>query len=462
MKILILGAGRVGANLAEMLVFDKSDVTVVDTDIEALEKLQERFDLRTVIGTATSLAVLEEAGIDEVDMLVAVTANDEVNLVACKLAHSKFNVPQRIARVRSTQWLGATDLLDNDGFAVNKLISPESSVTNTIKKLIQVPEALQVIEFADGKVTMLVVLAHAGGLLVSHPISDLRSHLPSVDCRIVAVYRKGRALFPDATTHIEVGDEVFVLVATENVSQVLRELRQIEDPVRRVMIVGGGNVGTRVAMAIADTMAPKIIDHNKVRCDRISQSLGGKVLVINGDATDEALLVEENVSEVDMFVALTNDDENNIMSALLAKRLGARRVMALINRKAYAELVEGGNIDITVTPSHTTLGELLKYIRRGDIEAVHSLRRGAAEALEIIVHGDEKSSKVVGKMVEEIDLPFGAFLGAIVRDEGSEKKVLMAHHDTEVINNDHLIVFVSNRQIIPKIEKLFSVSASFF
>ena len=462
MKILILGAGRVGSSLAEMLVIDKSDVTVVDTDGEALAKLQERFDLRTVTGTATSLEVLEEAGAGDADMMVAVTANDEINLVACKLAFQKFNVPQRIARTRSTQWLNSPELLSEEGFAVDKLISPEASVTALIKRLIQTPEALQVTEFANGIVTMLAVIAHRGGLLVSHPISDLKDHLPTVDCRIVSVYRRGVALFPEAATNIEVGDEVFVLVATENVSQVLRELRQIESPVRRVMIAGGGNVGVRVAQAISDTMTPKLIDHNKVRCEKIANFLESKALVIHGDATDEALLTEENVADVDMFVALTNDDENNIMSALLAKRLGARRVMSLINRKAYAELVEGGNIDITVTPSHATLGELLKYIRRGDVEAVHSLRRGAAEALEIIVHGDETTSKIIGKMVDQIEMPTGSFLGAIVRNKGDENVVLMAHHDIIIKNNDHLIVFVSNRQIIPKIEKMFTVSARFF
>ncbi len=461
MKILILGAGRVGSNLAEMLVVDKSDITVVDTDIDALDKLQERYDLRTVVGTATSIEVLKEAGIDDIDMLVAVTANDEVNLVACKLAQMLFNVPQRIARVRSTQWSSCPELLNNEGFGVDKVISPESSVTETIRKLIEIPEALQVIEFANGIVTMLAVSANPGGLLVSHPIGDLKDHLPTVDCRVVAIFREGKALLPEADTSIEVGDEVFVLVSSENVLQVLRELHQIDNPVRRVMIVGGGNVGTRVALSVSETMTPKIIDHNKLRCERISQILSGKALVIHGDATDEALLVEENVGDVDMFVALTNDDENNIMSALLAKRLGANRVMALINRKAYAELVEGGNIDITVTPSHATLGELLKYIRRGDIEAVHSLRRGAAEALEIIVHGDRKTSKVIDRRVDEVELPSGAFLGAIVRDKSENKEVLIAHHDLIIKNNDHLILFVSNRKIIPKIEKLFTVSPSF-
>ena len=463
MKILILGAGRVGSSLAEMLVSDdKSDVTVVDTHTEALDNLQERFDLRTVAGTATSIDVLRDAGIEDADMMVAVTADDEINLVACKIAFKVFNVPQRIARTRSTQWLDNSELLAEDGFAVDKIISPETSVTETIKRLIQIPEALQVTEFANGTVTMLTVIAHRGGLLVSHPISDLRDHLPTVDCRIVSVYRNGIALLPDATTNIEVGDEVFVLVATENVSQVLRELRQIDRPVRKVMIAGGGNVGVRVAHSISELLTIKIIDHNKVRCEKISNILRSKALVIHGDATDEALLTEENVADIDMFVALTNDDENNIMSALLAKRLGAKRVMSLINRKAYAELVEGGNIDITITPSHATVGELLKYIRRGDIEAVHSLKRGAAEALEIIVHGDKSTSKVIGRMVEQIKMPKGSFLGAIVREVDGENIALMAHHDLIINNNDHLIVFVSNRKIISDIEKMFTVSARFF
>jgi len=461
-RILILGAGRVGAGLAEMLVQERNDITVVDTSAEVLSGLQERFDLRTVQGTATNLEVLFSAGIEDTDILIAVTTYDEVNLVACQLAHRCFNVPQRIARVRSPQWMQHPELLTPEGFAVDVAISPEGTVTDYLKKLIEIPEALQVLEFAHGRVGLLAVRADAGSPMVSYPIKDLRRHLPDIDSRVVAIFRNGKAILPTGDTFVQTDDEVFFLAAAEHIRRVTQELHQIDKPVRRVMIVGGGNVGKRLAEAISDDIISKIIEGNAARCETLAQQLNGKALVLHGDATDETLLEEENVGSMDLFLALTNDDENNIMSALLAKRLGAKRVLALINRKAYAELMEGGEIDIALTPSHTTLGELLRYVRRGDIAAVHTLRRGAAEVLEIVVHGDAKTSRVVGRTVEQLDLPKGVAIGAIVRGTAEASEVLMAHHDTVIAREDHLIVFVTNRKMIPKVEKLFQVSAGFF
>lgn len=462
MRILILGAGRVGAGLAEMLVLERNDITVVDTDASLLADLQERFDLRTVVGSATSMTTLEAAGIEDADILIAVTASDEINLVACQLGHRRYNVPQRIARVRSPQWTQHPDILGDEGFGVSVAISPEGTITEYLTKIIEIPEALQVLEFAKGRVSLLAVRANAGSPLVSHPIKDLKQHLPSVDSRVVAIFRDGRAILPTGETLIEPDDEVFFLAASEHIRIVTQELREMDRPVRRVMIVGGGNIGLRLAHAVGDDITPKIIEGNRQRCERLAQELNGKALVLHGDATDEDLLIEENVANMDLFLALTNDDENNIMSALLAKRLGARRVLALINRKAYAELMEGSRIDIAVTPSHITLGELLKFVRRGDVAAVHSLRRGAAEALEIIAHGDAKTSKVVGRTIEDLKLPDGAMVGALLRGEGEQAEVLMAHHDVVIESEDHLIVFVTNRKIIPKVEKLFQVSAGFF
>jgi trk system potassium uptake protein TrkA len=461
-RILILGAGRVGAGLAEMLVLERNDITVVDTDASLLADLQERFDLRTVVGSATSMTTLEAAGIEDADILIAVTASDEINLVACQLGHRRYNVPQRIARVRSPQWTQHPDTLGDEGFGVSVAISPEGTITEYLTKIIEIPEALQVLEFAKGRVSLLAVRANAGSPLVSHPIKDLKQHLPSVDSRVVAIFRDGRAILPTGETLIEPDDEVFFVAASEHIRIVTQELREMDRPVRRVMIVGGGNIGLRLAHAVGDDITPKIIEGNRQRCERLAQELNGKALVLHGDATDEDLLVEENVANMDLFLALTNDDENNIMSALLAKRLGARRVLALINRKAYAELMEGSRIDIAVTPSHITLGELLKFVRRGDVAAVHSLRRGAAEALEIIAHGDAKTSKVVGRTIEDLKLPDGAMVGALLRGEGEQAEVLMAHHDVVIEPEDHLIVFVTNRKIIPKVEKLFQVSAGFF
>ncbi len=463
MKILILGAGRVGASLAEQLVLEKNDITVVDTQAESLSLLQERFDLRTVQGNATSLAVLEQAGIQDIDILIAVTADDEANLVACALAHRRFNVPRRIARFRSSQWVQNPDLLAPEAFAVDVAISPEQTVTDYLLKLIEIPEALQVIEFARGLVSLLAVKADAASPIVGHPVRDLRDHLPHIESRIVAIFRANHAIMPDGDTMIEAGDEVFFLASTKHIRQVTKELRKEEHAVKRMMIVGGGNIGMRVAKGVSGYITPKIIEGNRARCHVLAQQLSGQALVLHGDSTDEELLAQENVGGMDLFLALTNDDENNIMSALLAKKMGARRVIALINRRAYAELMEGGRVDVAITPSHATIGELLKYVRRGDVAAVHSLRRGAAEALEVVAHGSMSTSKVVGRQIEEVGLPAGSSIVALVRDiDGEHPQVLMAHHDTVIHSDDHVIVFVADKRMIPRIEKLFQVSARFF
>lgn len=463
MKILILGAGRVGSSLAEQLVLEKNDITVVDTASDNLSALQERFDLRTVAGSASSLSVLEAAGIEDADIVIAVTASDEVNLAACLIAHRRFNVPKRVARFRSNQWVSNPDLMASEAFAVDVAISPEQTITDYLIKLVEIPEALQVLEFAKGLISLLAVKADAESPLVGHPVRDLKNHLPQVESRIVAIFRGTRAITPDGSTVVQANDEVFFVASTRDIRQVTKELRKTDQPVKRLMIAGGGNIGMRVARGVSGAMTPKIIEGSRARCEFLAQELKGQALVLHGDTTDEELLAQENVGNMDLFMALTNDDENNIMSALLAKKMGARRVIALINRRAYAELMEGGRIDVAITPSQATIGELLKYVRRGDVAAAHSLRRGAAEALEIVAHGDGKTSKVVGRRVEEIGLPEGASIGALVRGIDSDSpEVLMAHHDTVIESDDHLIIFVTDKRMIPKVEKLFQVTAGFF
>jgi trk system potassium uptake protein len=481
MKIVILGAGRVGESVAESLVSEQNDITLIDTDPERLRVLQEKLDLRTVVGNGIQPSVLAEAGIDDADMLIACAPLDETNLVVCKIAHDSFNVPTTIARLRSPEFPDQSPLLGKAGFAVDKVICPEESVTRYIRKLIEYPEALQVLEFAHGLVSLIAVRAVAGGPLVQHALAEIPKLVPGVDMRIVAIYRQRdgqeqalRAL--DGATRVEPGDEVFVLAATEDIATVLGALRQVGSPVRRLMIAGGGKVGLRLAREIEDDYQIKIIEFNRQRCDYLATQLGSHVLVLGGDSTDEELMEDEGVDQMDLFLALTSDDEDNIMSCLLAKRLGARRVFALINRRAYADLVQGTAIDIAISPSHTVLGELLAYVRRGDVEAVHSLRRGAAEALEGIVRGDRKTCRMAGRRIEEIELPDGAQIGAIVRglhradgsaiDEGAEgetkPQVLMAHHDTMILPHDHVIMFIPRKRSIRAVEKLFQVSATFF
>lgn len=470
MKIIIIGAGRVGASVAESLASEQNDITVIDTDPSHLDILQERYDLRTVAGNGIHPTVLREAGIEDADLFIAAAARDETNLVACKIAKQFFNVPTCIARVRAPEFIDHPELTGSaEGFGVDYVICPEQSVTNAISKLIEYPEALQVLEFADGKVSLIAVRAYAGGPLVSCAIEDLKKHIPNVDARVVAIYRDARAVEPGGKTMIEPGDEVFCLAATGNIRKVLAELRRMDRPVRRIMIAGGGNIGLRLARQLESggrgRFTVKIIEPVKRRCEYLASQLSS-TLVLSGDATDEDLLDDEHVSDMDLFISVTNDDENNIMAALLAKRMGARRVIALINRRAYGDLVEGGQIDIAIAPSQATIGELLAYVRRGDVVAVHSLRRGAAEAIEAVAHGDLKSSRVIGRKVEDIDLLSGktpgAMIGAIVRGTGDAAVVLMAHHDTVIEAEDHVIVFVSNKRLIPKVEKLFQVDAGFF
>ncbi len=456
MKIVILGAGQVGASVAESLVSEHNDITIVDVDAARLRTLQDRLDLRTVAGSASHPSVLTAAGIEDADLLIAVTQSDDTNLVACKLAARMFNVPRRVARIRATDYLNNEAVLGEQGFDVDLSICPEQVLTDYIAKLVEFPEALQVLDFADGKVSLVAVRAFEGGPLVGHPIKDLRRHIPNVETRVVAIFRRDHAIVPMGETVVEAGDEVFCLSAARHIRQVMRELRSVDRPVKRVMIAGGGNIGLRLARALEKDYSVRVIEHDKRRCDLLAARVD-KALVLNGDATDEELLEYENIAEMDLFVAVTNDDENNIMSSLLAKKMGARRVVALINRKSYVDLLQSGQIDIAISPAQATIGKLLAHVRRGDVVAVHSLRRGAAEAMEAVVHGDKESCRVTGRRVGEIELPEGTTIGAVVRGD----EVMMAHHDTLIAAEDHVIVFVADKKTLPKVERLFQVSARF-
>ena len=458
MKILILGAGQVGASVAEALVSEKNDVTVVDTSAERLKDLQGQFDLRTVTGNAAHPEILAEAGAADTDMLFAVTASDETNLVATKVGHAVFNIPTRIARIRSTWFERHPELLQGDCFSVSHAICPEQIVTEYIRRLVEFPEALEVVDFAGGKAVLVAVRAVPEGTLVRHPLRDLQKLVPDVDAKVAAIYRNDRplALTPDTVVHA--GDEVFILADAKKIRAVMTELRKMDRPVRRIIIAGGGNIGLRLARAVEERLNVKVIEASKRRCEFLAGQLTS-ALVLHGDVSSEDLLGDESVDETDLFISVTNDDEANIMSALLAKRMGARRVIALINRRAYGDLMQGGQIDIAISPAQATLGSLLEHVRRGDVAAVHSVRRGRAEALELIAHGDRKTSRVVGRRVGEIGLPPGASIVGVIRGE----RVIVAKDDSLVIEpDDHVLVFLTQKRMIPKVEKLFEVSVGFF
>ena len=457
MKIIILGAGQVGRTAAYLLAQEKhNDVTVIDLNADTLRDLQDRLDIRTVHGHAAHPSILARAGAEDADMLIALTDSDETNMIACQVGYTLYHTPTKIARIRSAEYIAEDRLFGSGGLAVDVRISPEQLVTEHIERLIQYPGALQVLDFADGRVRLVAAEAKADGLLTGHPIRDLRRHLPNIETRVAAIYRNGQSIVPDGDTIVRAGDEVFFIASRKDIRVVMSEMRKLESPVRRVFIAGGGNIGFRLARRLERTNQVKVIERDRRRAREISEQLE-RSIVLNGDAADEELLMEENVDDADVFCAVTNAEEANILSAMLAKRRGAKKVLALINRAAYTDLVEAGSIDIALSPQQVTIGSLLRYVRRGDVVRVHTLRRGAAEAIEAIAHGSPESSRVVGRKIEDIDLPSGAMIAAIVRND----EVIMAHHDTEVHADDHVILFVSDRTRVSAVEKLFEVAVTF-
>lgn len=458
MKIVILGAGQVGSSVAHILASEANDVTVVDANPERLQALQDRLDIRTVRGPASLPTVLEQAGTADAEMLVALTDSDETNMIACQVAYTLFNTPTKIARIRSGSYtLYREQLFRDDALPIDVMISPEQLVTDYIQRIIEHPGALQVLDFADGKVRLVGVRAYEGSALIGQALRTLPERMPGIDTRVAAIFRQGSAIIPEGDTVIEPDDEVFLISARKNTRIIVSELRKLDRMVKRIIIAGGGNIGARLAQGMEDRFQVKVIERNAATAKRLSEQLD-RAIVLHGDAADENLLRQENVEHVDVYCAVTNDDEANILSAMQAKRMGARKVMALINLLSYVELVESsGIIDVAISPQQATIGSLLTHVRRGDVVKVHSLRRGAAEAIEAIAHGDYKTSKVVGRRIEEIRLPPGTTIGAIARGD----EVVMGHHDTVIEADDHVILFLIDKKRVPEVERLFSVGATF-
>lgn len=456
MKIIVLGAGQVGSTVAETLSGEANDITIVDHDAKRLRVLQDQLDVRTVTGNASHPGVLAQAGARDADLILAVTSSDETNMVACQVAYTLFQTPTKIARVRAADYLEHPSLFCSEALPVDVHISPEQLVTDYIQRLIESPGALQVLDFAKGKVRLVAVQAYHGGPLVGRALRELPSHMPAIDTRVAAIFRRGGAIVPEGSTVIEVDDEVFFVAAAQHIGAVMGELRRRDKTVRRILLAGGGNIGRRLAKALERHYHVKLIESDLARAQRLSEYLD-HTIVLNGDATDEDLLREENIDGTDVFCAVTNDDQSNILSAMLAKQMGARKVMALINRGAYVDLVQNGLVDIAISPQQTTISGLLAHVRRGDVVAVHSLRRGAAEAIEAVAHGDRRTSRVVGRSVEEIKLPPGTTIDAIVRGE----EVIIAHHDTVIEAGDHVILFLIDKTRIAEVERLFQVGITF-
>jgi len=447
----------VGGSLAEILASEGHDVTLVDINDAKLNEFQDRLDIRIVQGHCAYPRVLSEAGADSAEILIAVSSVDEVNMVACQVAHSLYRTPTKIARIRSPEYFVREDLFGKENLPIDVFISPEGRVAQSIQNLITHPGSLEVFDFSQGRVKLVGVKPYYGGPLLGKSIKMLHDYLPGMGVRIVAIFRDDKAIPLSLNTEIELGDKVYFVTASENVDVVISALRRVEEPYKHLMIAGGGNIGMRLATMMESEYHVKVIERSHQRCQFIANELTNSV-VLCGDVCDKELLINENIEYHDVFCAVTNDDEDNIISCLQAKRLGARQVIALITKTAYIDLIEGSPINITLSPQQSTIASILTHVRQGDIVRVHSLRRGASEALEAVAHGDYKNSKLVGRTLEEVKLPPGAYIGGIVRGE----EVLVIDSNTVIECEDHVILFVAEKKSIHDIERLFQVSPGFF
>lgn len=457
MNIVILGAGQVGSSLAELLAYENHDVTVIDLDRLHLQRLQDRLDIRTICGHASHPDILLQADLAEADILIAATQNDETNILACQLAHIMHKTATKIARVRSRSYLDHTKLFNkdhgSDSIPIDLLISPESLVTDYILQLIQYPGSLQVIDFAEGKVRLVAMRAYADGLLVNKEIRALKEHLPNhITTRIVAIYRRNEIVMPTGDVVIQAGDEVFFLAEPQHIPTIISELRQKKvDPSRNIMIGGGGNIGFSLAQALEKDHQVKLIDRDIQQARGVAEILDDTI-IIHGDVSDKDLLLEENIDEIDLFIAVTDSDEANIISGMLAKKLGVRRVIALVNNQSYVELIQLNSIDVAISADSITTSNLLHYMRQGDTVKAATLRRGAAEAMEVIAHGSENSSAIIGKKIGDIQWPSDITIGCIIRGDD----VIVTHRNLIIEAEDHVILFLSDPSSAADISKLFS------
>ncbi len=457
MKIIILGAGQVGSSIAEHLSHENNDITVVDTDLERLSDMQNKLDIRTVHGHASHPSVLIRAGANDADMVVALTNSDEVNMVACQVCYSIFNTPTKIARIREAEYASHPEMFEHEHVPIDFHISPEPLVTRHSKGLIEYAGALQVMDFAQGKAQLVTIKVKKNGPLVDQQLREFNHLLPeNVDARVAAIFRDNKSVFPDGDTVLKTNDVVFLLAARKHITKIMEAWHKTDKSSYKIILAGGGNIGFNLAKALEREHSVKIIEYNKTRSRFIAEELT-KALVIRGDCTSEELLNEENINHTDIFCALTNDDQANLLSALMAKKMGAKKVLTLINKQNYAQLIEKDTIDIAISPQHITMGGILAHVRGDYTARVHSLRSGAAEAIEVEVTGDSSSSKVVGKMIQNINLPPGCNIGGLVRQD----KVMMAHRNVVIENKDHLIMFVTDKRNINDLKRLFEVDASF-
>lgn len=448
MKIVILGAGRIGSSLARNLSNSNYEVCIVDKDKNKLSNLDDKLDIMTIEGHASHLNTLKKTGLDKEATLLAVTSNDEVNIVACQLAKKVFKVKKTICRFKDDVYF---DQLSVFGEGVIDIpISPENEITSHLKELIDHPGSNQIESFANGKVKLVSVKAKKKGKLVGRELRGIKKDMPNIDAFVPTIYRKGNPFIPSGDTIIKENDEIYFISSKSNIGKIVDEFRDHEEQYSRIMIVGGGKVGFSLAKDLEKDYKVKLIDSNPERCMKLSKELD-KTIVLFGSATDESLLKSENISNIDIFCALTDDDETNVMSSLLAKKMGAKKTMIILNNPSYLGLVPGF-IDIYIAPYRLTVSSVLQDLRDSDVaqDVILKVNLGA-EAIEGIVHANEFTSPLFGKPIKDIPLPEGCVIAAIIR----HGELIMPSSSVDLTLYDHLIIFLSDKNKINQVEVLF-------
>ncbi len=458
MKVIVCGAGQVGFNIARHLALEKNDVTVIDQSPELIRKVTDTLDVQGVIGHASHPDVLEQAGAADADMIIAVTYADEVNMMACQVAHSIFDVPTKIARVRHQSYLEPVwaNLFSRDNMPIDVIISPEIEVARAVTRRLEVPGAFEMISLADDKVKLLGVRCEDTCPLVNTPLRQLTQLFPDLNIVIVGLMREDRPIVPTGDDQMLPGDEVYFVVDSDQVPRAMSAFGHEETAARRLLIFGGGNIGLFLAQEIENDhpwVNAKVIEANAERAKFVGGLLKSTV-VIHGDVLDPEILAEANVGATETVVAVTNDDETNILASLLARRYGCRRLITLINKPTYEPLITTLGIDVVVSPRNITVSTILQHVRRGRIHSVHTLREGFGELIEAEAL---ETSPLVGTPLREVDLPGGVLLGAIVRDG----KMISPRGDTVVRARDRIVLFAAE-DAIRKVEKLFSVQLEYF
>lgn len=465
MRILILGAGRTGSSVAESLANESNEITVVEQNPKKTESLRQKVDLRVVIGDAQSPRVLQEAGINDADLVIATTANDMTNLAVCLMAAKLFHVPTRIARVRNHELFAYDKLLTDDGFQATSTIWPEQAICGTLLSLSESPEALQIIDFADRLVSLVVLSVEAQMPIVGHRVDEVRTVTQSDDIRVVALYRNDHSMPLDSDLTVEPNDELVAFVTPASLPRLIEAVHGKHTSAHSMVIGGNASLGLQLAQALEGDgrdRSIRILEPNRAVAEAAAERCPSNTLILEGDYTNEGALQSAGIDTCELFMAVGISDQTNILAALLAKKLGAKRVVALVEAKGFTDLALNTPIDSVVSGTEATLGEIIHHVRHGDVEFAHGLRRGAAEVLEIVVHGTEKTSSAVGRTISKLSLPECATIGALVREVDGKPQILMARPDTVIQAEDHVIVYVGDKHLIPKVEKCFAVNLGFF